>query len=180
MLTLKSAWVILLVAVSFVLGITAVEAKVLESQTKRFYITLDGDGANKTIALFDPFRIFVQCQVNRNGKDKIKIFLKSTAGGWFVNDRNGPLAAGRVVLFSEDETTGEAEYTDDDGKGSAAAENGCGSRKRSPRPTEAKSSGTKVTDEVFRSHNRADFRWHNRNPLQRSMQYDSPQFSAYV
>jgi hypothetical protein len=125
MLTVKKTWAIMLVAVAFVLGVTAAEAKVLESKTKHFYITLDGDGVSKTIALFDPFRVFVQCQVNRNGKDKIKIFVKSSAGGWFVNDRNGPLAAGkRVALFSEDETTGEAEYTDDDGEGSAAAGNG--------------------------------------------------------
>jgi hypothetical protein len=125
MLTVKKTWSILLVAVALVLGVTAAEAKVLESQTKRFYITLDGDGASKTISLFAPFRVFAQCLVNRNGKDKIKIFVKSTTGGWFVNDRNGPLEAGqRVVLFSEDETTGEAEYTDDDGEGSAAAGNG--------------------------------------------------------
>jgi hypothetical protein len=125
MLTVKKTWAIMLVAVAFVLGVTAAEAKVLESQTKRFYITLDGDGASKTISLFNPFRIFVQCQVNRNGKDRIKIFVKSTAGGWFVNDRNGPLAAGqKVVLFNESETTGETKYTDDDGEGSAVAGNG--------------------------------------------------------
>lgn len=107
------------------LAATAADADVLSAKQKRFYITLDGDGASKRIARFGPLSLTVQCRLSRNGKDEVRIIARSSAGGWFASGRNGPLSSTRrVVLFKEDDNAGDVSYDNDDGDGSIAAKTG--------------------------------------------------------
>ena len=106
-------------------GLTATDSQAQSRKEKAFYVTLDGDGAKKTIATNKPLKFVAQCELDSDGEDEVRIFAQSTQSGWFSSKVGEPLSRRqRVVMFSEDESSGEPTYEDDDGDGSIAAPNG--------------------------------------------------------
>ena len=112
-------------AAALLLTAVSAEAKVLNSNRKPFYVTLDGNGSRATIAKNGSLTIFAQCLVNQEEEDEIKIIATNSKGGWYDSEHGTFLRAGkRVVLFSEEEETGEPTYEGDEEGVSVATRNG--------------------------------------------------------
>ncbi len=111
-------------AAAITLGAASAWAAVKSSSEKDFYVVLDGDKDKETIAILGPLKVFAQCRVNQDGFDEIKIFATSSQGGWFDSESgNGHPKGKRILLFSEDDNTGDRKY-DDDGGTSVASRSG--------------------------------------------------------
>ena len=81
-------------------------------QRGTFFVTLDGDGAQATIATLGPLTYFVRCLVSRpvgggGFRDGIEIVATSSVDGWFEEDEsdnfggNSPLLAGEEVIVQD-------------------------------------------------------------------------------
>ena len=101
------------------------EAKVLDTNEKHFYVTLNGDGSKKTIARIGSVTIFAQCEIELTVDEEgeldggeeveVKILAKNSKGAWFRADSDRQLAAGqRTVLLSESEDIGEPAFEAED------------------------------------------------------------------
>ncbi len=112
-------------AAAITLGAASAWAGVKSSSEKDFYVVLDGDKDKATIATLGPLKVFAQCRVDKDGFDEIKIFATSSTGGWFDSDSGKSHSSGkRIVLFSEDENTGDKDFTEDDGGVAVASRSG--------------------------------------------------------
>lgn len=78
--------------------ITNLESAMMERVP--FYVTLDTDGAEQTLATNGTLEIFARCRVNNPiGQDIIDIVATSSAAGWFLSNQGGPFAAGQEVIL---------------------------------------------------------------------------------
>ncbi len=95
-----------------------------------FYITLDGNGAEQTIATNGELEVFARCLVDQAGNDRVEIVFTSNVDGWFAEEdritgETGPIAAfTEVAVLGDQVPAGTASYDDDDDEGSAAAPDG--------------------------------------------------------
>ena len=55
-------------------------------QSIPFYVTLDGDGAEETIATNGPLEIFARCLVDGAGTATIQVYFASAVDGWYFID----------------------------------------------------------------------------------------------
>jgi cysteine-rich repeat protein len=66
-----------------------------------FYVVLDADNSESTIATYGEFRLFVRCRVNQGGNDVIRVMVTRTSAGWFTDNAAGTSqAAGAEVEMS--------------------------------------------------------------------------------
>lgn len=90
-----------------------------------FYVVLDGDGAEQTIATNGALEYFARCRVDDAGSDRIQIIVTSTQDGWFEEDAGGPQAAGaEIIQFTTSTGLATPIYSDDIDEGSAVAPDG--------------------------------------------------------
>lgn len=104
----------------------------IPSDHKSFYLTLDTDQEEKTIATHGSLRYFARCSINKDdGKgtfeDRIEIFATSTEGPWYEEDNSvTALAANDEVLVFYESTTiiGAERYDNNIDDGSMVGPNG--------------------------------------------------------
>jgi hypothetical protein len=95
-----------------------------------FYIVLDGDGDEETIATNGPLEYFARCRVNSEispgvFRDIVEIVATSTEDGWFLNHDSGPNSADdELVNFVITISTGDEFYDNDIDNGTMAAPDG--------------------------------------------------------
>ena len=79
------------------------------NERENFYIILDGNGAQQTIATNGPLTYFARCLVNQPDgvggfEDRVEIVATSSLAGWFESEEsddtagNPPLAAGQELV----------------------------------------------------------------------------------
>lgn len=72
-------------------------------RTVRFFITLDGDGSEQTIASNGPLEIFVRCSLDDasiGGVDRVVFLVTSTIDGWWINQAH-PSLAGQELRMAD-------------------------------------------------------------------------------
>ncbi len=76
-----------------------------------FYVTLDGDGAEQTLASSGPLEFFARCTINGTSTT-VEVYATSSQDGWF-SSMGGPHAAGEELLHYSLASDGTApEYAD--------------------------------------------------------------------
>ena len=91
-----------------------------------FYVVLDADNSESTIATHGEFRVFARCRVNDAGQDRIRIIVTRTSAGWFAN-RTGTAAQAadaEVDLLARNVATNTALYQVDFDDGNALGPDG--------------------------------------------------------
>jgi hypothetical protein len=79
--------------------------------TVGFYVTLDGDGAEQTLATSGPLEFFARCTVGATATT-VEVFATSSQDSWF-SSMGGPHAAGEEKLHYSLQSNGTApEYGD--------------------------------------------------------------------
>lgn len=76
-----------------------------------FYVTLDGDGAEQTLATNGPLEYFARCTVGATSTT-VEVYATSSQDGWF-SSMGGPHAAGEELLHYSLQSDGtDPEYGD--------------------------------------------------------------------
>lgn len=76
-----------------------------------FYVTLDGDGAEQTLASSGPLEFFARCTVGASSTT-VEVYATSSQDGWF-SSMGGPHAAGEELLHYSLRSDGtDPEYGD--------------------------------------------------------------------
>lgn len=75
-----------------------------------YFETLDGDGAEVTLAENGPLRYFARCTVNDAGTDRIEVLVESTTDDAFSGDGGDLTANTEEVVFSNSTTTGDPRF----------------------------------------------------------------------
>jgi hypothetical protein len=79
--------------------------------TLGFYVTLDGDGAEQTLATNGPLEFFARCTVDATSTT-VEVYATSSQDGWF-SSMGGPHAAGEELLHYSLQSDGiDPEYGD--------------------------------------------------------------------
>ena len=99
-------------------------ASVAERQS--FYVTLDINLAEQTIATNGPLEYFVRCFINDGGSDRVEIIATSSVAGWYEED-NGSAALPALqeeIILSNSNPTGDDDYENEIDDGSMVGPDG--------------------------------------------------------
>ena len=91
-----------------------------------FYVVLDADNSEATIATHGEFRLFARCRVNNVGNDRISIFVTRTSAGWHTETPAPPSQAAdaQVEMSFRQGATGVVGITNDFDEGYAVGPDG--------------------------------------------------------
>ncbi len=102
----------------------ALQQSVGERQS--FYVTLDANLAEQTIATNGALEYFVRCRINDGGQDRVQIIVTSTIAGWYNenNSTTAQLASVEIVALAKSAATTTASFDNDNAEDSNVAPDG--------------------------------------------------------